>query len=71
MRELFFNFTRVTKIIRYYRTVFVVVSTDTVDCKGRSRKEGKDFFLTLNSEKLYSNFLILLNRIFVRKSYTK
>ena len=48
MRELFFNFTR---IIRYYRTVFVVVSTDTVDCKGRSRKEGKDFFLTLNFRK--------------------
>ena len=51
MRELFFNFTRVTKILRYYRTVFVVVSTDTVDCKGRSRKEGKDFFLTLNFRK--------------------
>ena len=51
MRELFFNLTRVSKIIRYYRTVFVVVSTDTIDYKDRSRKEGKYSFLTLNFRK--------------------
>ena len=49
--ELFLNLTRVTKIIRYYTTVFGVVSIDTIDCKGKYIKEGKDSFLTLNFRK--------------------